>query len=188
MVRRAMRWTIGAVAVFLVSCGGQYLHHEQVGAEEQYEHFDPMSLDDDDISLAEILGTQSSRTRKPEGVSGKVGKVSEPLEEKLDERTEPSDPADSTEVGTIEMEEVPGWRLQIFSSEKFEAAQQVKEEALELFDLPVYVPFETPYYKVHIGNCRTLAQVEELVRMAKKKGYRTAYGARTKILVEKRSP
>ncbi|OPX25730.1 MAG: hypothetical protein B1H02_00660 [Candidatus Latescibacteria bacterium 4484_107] len=181
MVRKAMRWTIGATAVFLVSCGGQHLHHQKVGAEEQYEHFDPMSLDDDDVSLADIMGADSSRTPKPEGASEKK-------KQNPDERAEAADSSDSTEVGTIEMEEIPGWRVQIFATEKFEAAQRVKEEAQEVFDVPVYVFFETPYYRVRIGNCRTLAQVEELVRMAKQKGYRTAYGARTKILVEKRSP
>ena len=181
MVWKTTGWMIGAAAVFLVSCGGQQLHHQKAGAEEQYEHFDPMSLDDDDISLADIMGTESSRTRKPEGVSEKE-------KENPDERAEAAVPSDSTEVRTIEMEEIPGWRLQIFSTEKFEVAQQVKEKAIELFDLPVYVPFETPYYKVHIGNFRTLAQVEKLVRIAKQKGYRTAYGARTRILVEKRSP
>ncbi len=181
MLRKAMRWTIGATAVFLVSCGGQQLHHQKAGAEEQYEHFDPMSLDDDDISLADIIGSESSRNRKPE-------EVSEKEKENPDERAEAAVPSDSTEVRTVEMEEVSGWRVQIFATENFEAAQQVKEEAIEGFDLPVYVPFETPYYKVRIGNCRTLAQVEEVVRIAKQKGYRTAYGARTKILVEKRSP
>ncbi|MCK5381715.1 MAG: SPOR domain-containing protein [Candidatus Latescibacteria bacterium] len=181
MVWKATGWMIGAAAVFLVSCGGRQLHHQKAGAQEQYEHFDPMSLDDDDISLSDIMGTESSPNRKPEEVSEK-GK------ENPDERAEAADPSDSAEVGTVEMEEASGWRVQIFATEKFEAAQQVKEEALEVFDVPVYVPFETPYYKVRIGNCRTLAQVEELVRTAKQKGYRTAFRARTKILVEKRSP
>ena len=156
------------------------MHHHKADAEEQYEHFDPMSLDDDDISLADIMGTESSRTRKPE-------EVSEKGEENPDEKAEAADPSDSTEVATVEMEEVSGWRVQIFASEKFDAAQLIKKESMEVFDVPVYVPFETPYYKVRIGNCRTLAQVEELIRIAKRKGYRTAFQARTRILVEKRS-
>ncbi len=181
MVRKAMRWTIGATGIFLISCGGQQLRHQKTGAEEQYEHFDPMSLDDDDVTLADIMGAESSRIRKPEGVSEK-GK------ENPDERLETTDSSDSTEVAIVEMEEVSGWRVQIFASEKFEAAQQAKEEAMEVFDVPVYVPFEMPYYKVRIGNCRTLTQVEELIRIAKRKGYRTAFQARTRILVEKRFP
>ena len=180
MVPKAMRWTIGATAVFLISCGGQQVRHQKSGAEEQYKHFDPMSLDDDDVSLTDIMGAESSRIRKPEGVSEK-GK------ENPDARAETTDSSDSTEVATVEMEEVSGWRVQIFASEKFEVAQRVKEEAMEVFDVPVYVPFETPYYKVRIGNCRTLGQLEELIRIAKQKGYRTAFQARTRILVEKRS-
>jgi len=184
MLRKAMRWMIGAAVVLTISCGGQNLQRQEIGTEEPYKEFDPMSLDDDDVSLAEIWGTKVPQVRehkalwKREAMSEEGDKASE----------EKAEPADSTEVGAVEMEEVQGWRVQIFASERSEAAQRVKTEAMDLFDVPVYLQFEVPYYKVRIGDCRTLTEAEELVRVAKRKGYSTSFRVRTRILVEKRSP
>jgi len=184
MVRKAIGWMIGAVMVLVLSCGGQNLQRQEVGTEEPYQEFDPMSLDDDDVSLAEIWGTKTPQVREHEALRKR-----EATSEEGDEASEEEgEPADSTEVKAVEMEEVQGWRVQIFASERSEAAQRVKAEAMDIFDVPVYLQFEVPYYRVQIGDCRTLTEAEELVRVAKRKGYSTSFRVRTLILVAKRSP
>ena len=57
--------------------------------------------------------------------------------------------------------EIDGYRLQIYSSNQ---QQQAKQEALELelrvkeaIEEPVYVQYATPFWKVRVGNFRTLA-------------------------------
>ena len=190
MVRKTMgridfiRWMIGIAVVLAVSCGGRNLQRHEIGAGEPYEDFDPFTLDDDDVSLAEIWGTKAPGAREREVTSKRTDKAPEEEEELADR----ADTLRATEVGEVEMEEVQGWRVQIFASEGLEAAQRAKEEAMDVFDVPVYMQFEVPYYKVRIGDCRTLSEAEELLRVAKEKGYRTAFRARTLISVEKRSP
>ncbi|MFH1008023.1 MAG: SPOR domain-containing protein [Candidatus Latescibacterota bacterium] len=180
MIREILRWVLAGAMVFMLSCGGQQRPLQKTGSQEQHEHFDPMSLDDD-VSLADILGTESSPAQKTEEFPG-MGT------ENPSKNEDTESPADSTQVEAVQMEETSGWRVQIFASDQFGAAQKAKEAAMAAFGVPVYVPFETPYYKVRIGNCRSLAEAENLVREAKRKGYRTAFRARTTILVEKRSP
>lgn len=68
--------------------------------------------------------------------------------------------------------EIDGYRVQIYSSNQ---QQQAKQEALELeqrikskIEEPIYVQYATPFWKVRIGNFRTLADAsafkEEFLR------------------------
>lgn len=60
----------------------------------------------------------------------------------------------------LQMVEIDGYRLQIYSSNR---QQEAKNEALQLemsikekVSEPVYVQYATPFWKVRIGNFRTL--------------------------------
>ena len=197
-----IRWMIGAAVVLTISCGGRNLQRQEIGTEAPYadalrpEDFDPMSLDDDDVSLAEIWGTHSvqgtrvPRAREGEAAAGEA-RESEEVSKAPEEEETLADSVDTlrpAEVGTVEMEKVSGWRVQIVARESLEVAQRAKEKAMDVFDVPVYLQFEVPYYRVRIGDCRTLIEAEKLVRVARRKGYKTAFRVRTEILVEKRSP
>ncbi|MBO5728351.1 MAG: SPOR domain-containing protein [Paludibacteraceae bacterium] len=70
-----------------------------------------------------------------------------------------------------EAEEVKGFRIQIFSSNKGASA---RERAFEIKDIlvskhpnladEIYISYTSPFWKVRIGNCETNAKAQELRR------------------------
>ena len=70
---------------------------------------------------------------------------------------------------TLEAEEVKGFRVQIFSSNRGTSA---RERAFEIKDIlvtkhpklvdEIYITYTSPFWKVRIGNCETNAKAQEL--------------------------
>lgn len=62
---------------------------------------------------------------------------------------------------------VPGFRVQVYSSN---AQKTAKTEAFRIEgelqqvcpDVPVYVTFHSPFWKVRAGNCRTITEAQQL--------------------------
>lgn len=68
--------------------------------------------------------------------------------------------------------DVWGWRVQIFASGTLENARKVAEEARWRFgDQQVYLAEVYPYYKVQVGNNLTRQDAERLRKRAQKLGY-----------------
>lgn len=66
-----------------------------------------------------------------------------------------------------ESKEIPGYRVQIYSSNvqktaKMEAFRIEAELQQILPDLPVYVFYHSPFWKVRAGNCRTMDKAQAL--------------------------
>lgn len=70
---------------------------------------------------------------------------------------------------TADAEEVKGFRIQIFSSNRGASA---RERAFEIKDIlvskhpnladEIYITYTSPFWKVRIGNCKTNAKAQEL--------------------------
>jgi hypothetical protein len=70
---------------------------------------------------------------------------------------------------TLEAEEVKGFRIQIFSSNRGASA---RERAFEIKDIliskhpnladEIYITYTSPFWKVRVGNCQTNAKAQEL--------------------------
>lgn len=79
---------------------------------------------------------------------------------------------------------IEGWRIQIF----FEAGNYSKRMAIEAksefvnqySDIPVYVIFQQPYYKVRIGDYRTRIDAEKFLKKIERK-YPNAFVVRDEI-------
>ena len=51
---------------------------------------------------------------------------------------------------------VDGWRVQIMFKAKKAEIQQLKIAFIKLYpEIPAYLEYDTPYYRVRVGNCRT---------------------------------
>jgi hypothetical protein len=51
---------------------------------------------------------------------------------------------------------IDGWRVQIMFKTKKEEIQQLKIAFIKLYpEIPAYLEYEEPYYRVRVGNCRT---------------------------------
>lgn len=122
--------------------------------EKLKEEFDPLSLNDDDI--IEQFKKQSEAFGMESNIPPKVL-------------------PDSTR-GT---RYVRGYRVQIFSSPQKKEAMKVLEEARGIFQEKVYFSFETPYYKIRLGNFQRVSEAEKLLRKAQAEGFKTSFLVRT---------
>ena len=49
-----------------------------------------------------------------------------------------------------------GWRVQLAFKEKKEDADKIKIDFIKLYpEIPAYLGYEAPYYRVRVGNCKT---------------------------------
>ena len=75
-----------------------------------------------------------------------------------------------------------GYRVQIFSASNRGTAEKSAESAREKLEREdVYVAFEPPYFKVHVGNFATKEEADKFVQTARKQGYDTPFPVQTEI-------
>ncbi len=80
------------------------------------------------------------------------------------------------------------YRVQIFSSKKFGESRQVKLVAEEIFDRPVFLDYEVPYYKIRVGNFANRDKAEEYQQRVKSSGYKNAWVVVVIVDVKETSP
>ena len=119
------------------------------------ESFDPLSLDDDDIVIAEASLTKKEIENKPVVIEEK-----------------------------IIPKEMNGFRVQILATKNIETASLFEQEATERFgslEHKTYLIFEAPLYKIRVGDCKERAEAEDLRDLAKQYNYREAFIVKCKI-------
>jgi hypothetical protein len=130
-------------------------------AEDLDESFDPMLLNDDDIEF-----------EKPK----KRIEMPDPIILPPDEY--------ETEQADQENKLIDGFRIQITSTKDLENAAKVKSIAAEQFeDLNVrfYLEFDTPYYKVRVGDFPSRDKAENFREIIRSRGYPKAWIVKTKV-------
>ncbi len=122
------------------------------------ESFDPMSLDDGDISFPDANVEALNTTAIADNT-----------------RQEPQ---------TQQNRLVDGFRIQLFAAKDIELVTVEKKEAEFLFlndGVRVYIEFDSPLYKLRIGDCVDRETANQLRELAKSRGYASAWIAKTKV-------
>lgn len=70
------------------------------------------------------------------------------------------------------------YRIQLFTAKEYGPAIREKNVAIEVFDKPVTMDYEVPYYKIRVGNFATRDEAEEYLPAAREAGYKTAWVVR----------
>ena len=76
------------------------------------------------------------------------------------------------------------YRIQLFTSKEYGPAIREKNIAIEVFDKPVTMDYEVPYYKIRVGNFSTRDEAEEYLPAAREVGYQTAWVVRAYVNVK----
>lgn len=128
------------------------------------ESFDPRSLDDDDI----VVGPGKSAGAVTAGAVSTAGESGAAGEE-------------------ARVKEINGFRVQILATNNIETASLVEQEASDRFEsrgYKTYLLFETPLYKIRIGDCEKRSEAEELRDLAIGNGYTGAFIVKSKVTVQ----
>jgi cell division septation protein DedD len=129
---------------------------------KQREEFDPQTLNDDDIIIQS--GEEEIKVEKPSRQTEERSQI-QPLRGEGHRLVE-------------------GYRVQLIATSSRETAERLKGEAIQQFNVGVYVEYHPPFYKVMIGDCRTRGEVDALIEQARKKGYDSPLRVQTDIWVE----
>jgi len=151
-----MRWMVISLLALFLGCAtlGGVAERKPEPETGIKEDFDPLSLEDDDL-ISELQEEKAPPPPKGE--------------------TQPPQPLKPRR------ERVLGYRVQICATSDEERARAVKRKAMLKFDERVYMVYDTPYYKVRIGDCMTRMEAEELKKKAVQKGFRDAWIVRTTV-------
>ena len=84
----------------------------------------------------------------------------------------------ATEQGSDPLTEF--YRVQLFTTKDLPKAIAVRDEAEFDFGMSVQVDFETPYYKVRVGQFTEAADADALLSEARRLGYRGAWAVRVR--------
>ncbi len=80
------------------------------------------------------------------------------------------------------------YRVQISAGKLYGEAKQEVVIAEEIFDRPVFLDYEVPYFKVRVGNFANREQAEEYQQRAKAAGYKNAWVVMVNIKVRETAP
>ncbi len=129
------------------------------------ERFDPLSLDDDDIVI--------QASQKQEDI---------PQPQTNDHKKKENDQNLESE------QEVDGYRIQIYASRSIEGATVAQQKAKDEFgpmNHKVYMIFETPFYKIRIGDFVDRIPAEDILETVKSMDYDQSFLVFGKIILRK---
>jgi hypothetical protein len=75
------------------------------------------------------------------------------------------------------------YRVQIFTSRLYAEAARERQLAEEIFNLPIHLDYEVPYYKLRVGNFLARDEAENMLSEIKTIGYRNAWVARVVLRI-----
>jgi len=96
-----------------------------------------------------------------------------------------ADAATAVQVDTLNHQ---AFRVQVFTSKLFGEAQHVKRVAEEIFDRPVYLDYEVPYYKVRVGSFGDRYDAEDYAQRVRVAGYPDAWVVATTVNIRQAAP
>jgi len=150
------------LATFLFSCSSSRKTTKETPDEDKPkydESFDPLKLEDEDIKFKED-------------------------EEKSSGKNRTTQTNDTAELSEKENQLIDGFRIQLFATKDIESATVAKKEAEFAFvedGYNVYVEFDSPYYKVRIGDFTDRDKATEFREIAHEKGYPSPWIVKTKV-------
>jgi len=154
---RIMKKLLILISIFSVT----YLNAQVIA--KQNEDFDPLTLNEPPVS---ILNTSDIYEIISDVHGYTYGSVSE------------------NEFREIKMQ---GWKIQLFSTKNFYEADSIKNLANDQFpNEEVLSIFNSPYYKIRIGNCKDRNNAEQLLQDAKNRQFNSAWIIPSRIKVKER--
>ncbi len=102
-----------------------------------------------------------------------------------------------SEMATVRNVELPGavdtlnsqaFRIQIFTNKLYGEARQAMTVAEEIFDRPIFLDYEVPYFKVRAGNFAHREDAEDYLQKVKAAGYPNAWVVMVNVNVKELPP
>lgn len=77
---------------------------------------------------------------------------------------------------------VQGYRIQVISTKDYEIAEGIRDSLIYQFGEEIYVVFDSPNYKVRVGNFTNRSEAEKIQQQIVQMGYKSTWIIRTKVI------
>ncbi len=164
MKRLLINLFISLSLIFLIGCGvsGKLKKEGEAGEKVTTrggvinESYEPPAMAEDELKIKQTISVDSQSDNIDEILNNQVEKITP--------------------------EEVSGFRVQICAVSDENQAKSIQKDAIFAFiNEEVYLKYDSPYYKVRVGNCTTRYEAEQLQKRAVEKGFPDAWVVRTKV-------
>lgn len=89
---------------------------------------------------------------------------------------------------TIDSLSSQAYRIQLFTSKVYGEANDARRVAEEIFDYPVFMDYEVPYFKVRVGSFAARDDAEKYLMRVKSAGYTDAWVVTVTVRIKETSP
>lgn len=179
---------LGLVTIVTLGCSGKAGPAEEAGKvkvepQEAAARFDPMDLPQDNEIIPRLHPRTAPIFSRPVTNGTDTSDV--------DSLAPVPDPIVGTEpplklgIDTLNNQ---AFRIQIGATELFGDARKEKKIAEEIFDQPVYLDYEVPYYKLRVGSFADRRSAEQYLQKAKMVGYSNAWVVTVRVTVKEAAP
>ncbi len=157
------------VALLVTSCGLRRVGKVEPKPEDVPTEpvFDPLAIDADRTVVPEEFPIHPAKTTAADDTIVSPANVSNRQPDSAASGTTPSDV----------------YRVQIFTSRLYSEATREMTIAEEIFNLPIFLDYEVPYYKLRVGEFATRDEAEDMLPEIKAIGYPNAWVARVLLRV-----
>jgi len=176
-------------------------YQEDVPEETTIEELTITDSDVENITVREGVVVASAYENDEEGEDASVDII---FDEEDDSLPPIKDDAESVPRGTVVLRRDSGFRIQLVTvtqksgaeefgrtfKEKWDEAAKDKENDDAYHyrnDIPIYVEFYDPYWKLRVGNYKNRSEAEYVLKYIKKLGYGDAWIVPTTILIREES-
>lgn len=80
------------------------------------------------------------------------------------------------------------YRIQLFSTKVYGEARNELQVAEEIFDRPLFMDYEVPYYKIRVGNFADRDKAEKYQQRARAAGYQNAWVVMVTVNIQEAQP
>ena len=184
MKKRASIFSLIAVAfglIWMIGCGGPPQDSsEEITPEGTMppglERYDPLELEEDRQVVPRVSPNEN------EILAGSTGEKAA--------ITEPSDPGWNylSPLEQIDTLNSQAYRVQILTTKVYGEASSARRVAEEIFDRPVFMDYEVPYFKLRVGNFSDRDAAESYQTKAKAAGYANAWVVMVTVGVQELTP
>ncbi len=150
------------VGLLLSNCGGGGVDRRPVSTGEDGSHIDPFAVSDEFV--VETGGAMAG-----DDAAGS-GRSSAPAPREDAVRPDPV-AGEERRNAPAASDKPYGYRVQIGIDENKDVMESLAERARSRLDLPVYLEFEAPFYRVRVGDFTTKADAERHVRILEERGF-----------------
>lgn len=169
-----------AVSV-IMGCGAGLSNVEETKP-ELHTTIDPFDFSDEFVAVQSDKGPARipvSRVAEPDTARVVQEAVKNPIEE-----TDFSEQNETGEVQPVTTETARGYRIQVGAYEDKENAERMRDYVEIKLNLPVYLEYQPPFYRVRVGDFQDIREAEQYVEIIRNNGFKDARWVPSTVMVQ----